>query len=140
MIIKFYHYCQIKDKAPQRFKFTLKKDVDFNYKTIVDIIYLDRKPILHAVDATTVFQVSQFLNNMSAKNTWKTLYQYQINIYLDLSDIMTYNKDTNFDSIEFCAKAKILGITCHQILIEDHQLIRKIEKYYTPIHQSYGII
>lgn len=31
------------------------------------IMYLDGKPVLHTVDATTAFQVGQFLNNMSAK-------------------------------------------------------------------------
>ena len=69
MINKFCHYCQIKGKAPQRFKFILKKDVDFNYKIIVDIMYLDGKPVLHAVDAATAFQAGRFLKNMSAKDT-----------------------------------------------------------------------
>ena len=49
MINKFCHYCQIKGKAAQHFKFTLKKNVDFNYKIIIDIIYLNEKPILHAI-------------------------------------------------------------------------------------------
>ena len=68
MINKFCHYCQIKGKASQCFKFILKKDVDFNYKIIVDIMYLDGKPILHKVDAITSFQVGQFLNNILAKD------------------------------------------------------------------------
>ena len=75
MIIKFCHYCQMKGKSPQHFKFTLKIDVDFNYEIIVDIIYLDGKPLLHAVDAATVFLAGQYLNSMSAKDTWKVLYQ-----------------------------------------------------------------
>ncbi len=41
MINKFCHYCQIKGEAPRQFKFTLKKDIDFNYEIIVDIMYLD---------------------------------------------------------------------------------------------------
>ena len=69
IINKFCHYCQIKGEAPQRFKFTLKKDVDYKYKIIVDVMYLDGKPVFHAVDATTTFQAGQFLNNMSAKDT-----------------------------------------------------------------------
>ena len=69
MINKFCHYYKIKGEAPRHFKFTLKKDVDFNYKIIVDVIYLDGKPILYAGDATTAFQTSQFLNNISAKET-----------------------------------------------------------------------
>ena len=55
MINKFYYYCQIKGKATWHFKFTLKKDIDFNYKIIVDIMYLNGKPVLNAVDAATTF-------------------------------------------------------------------------------------
>ena len=39
----------------------------------------------------------------------------------------------NFDLIEFCIKAKILGITYYQTFIEAHWLIEKIEKYYALI-------
>lgn len=38
-------------------------------------MYLDEKSLLHAVDAATAFQVSLFLNSMSAKNIWETLRQ-----------------------------------------------------------------
>ena len=68
MINKFCHYCQIKGKAPYHFKFILKKDVDFNYKIIIDIIYLDGKLVFHGVDAATAFQAGRFLNIMSAKD------------------------------------------------------------------------
>lgn len=41
---------------------------------IVDIIYLDKKLILYIIDVTTTFQIRRFLNNMSTKETWETLY------------------------------------------------------------------
>lgn len=69
IINKFCHYCQIKSGAPQRFKFTLKKDINFNYEIIVDVIYLNKKPVLYAVDTVTTFQTGRFLNNISAKKT-----------------------------------------------------------------------
>lgn len=55
MIDKFCYYCQNKGKAPQHFKFTLKKDIDFNYKIIINIIYPDGKPVFHTIDATIAF-------------------------------------------------------------------------------------
>ena len=69
IINKFCHYCQIKGEVPQRLKFTLKKNVDFNYKIIVDIMYQNRKPIFHAVDTATAFQANRFSNNKLAKKT-----------------------------------------------------------------------
>ena len=68
----------------------MKKDVDFNYEIIVDIIYLDEKPVLYAVDNTIAFQAGRFLNNMSAKETWEALRQCWIDTYLGLSDIITH--------------------------------------------------
>lgn len=73
MIYKFCYYCQIKGKAPKQFKFILKKDINLNYKIIVNIIYLDKKPIFHVIDIATIFQVNRFLNSMLAKDIWKAL-------------------------------------------------------------------
>ena len=42
--------------------------------------------------------------------------------------------------MEFCAKAKILAITCYQILVKAHWSIGKIEKYHSPIRRAYDII
>ena len=53
---------------------------------------------------------------------------------------MTHNTGTNFDFMEFCTEAKILGIICHQIHVETHWSIGKIEKYHTLIRQAYDII
>ena len=43
---KYCHQYQINGKAPGRFKFTLKNDYDFNFEFIIDIMYLDGKPVL----------------------------------------------------------------------------------------------
>jgi hypothetical protein len=42
-------------KSSGRFKFTLKDNYKFNYSIIIDVIYLDRKPVLQAVDSATAF-------------------------------------------------------------------------------------
>jgi hypothetical protein len=49
-IEKFCHHCQMNRQAPQHFKFILTNDREFNYKIIIDIMYLDSKPVLHIVD------------------------------------------------------------------------------------------
>ena len=84
----------------------------------MDIIYLDKKPVLYAVDAATTFQVGRFLNNISVKKTWEALHQCWINIYLGPPDIVTYNASTYFDFTEFRAAAKNLGIMYYQIFVE----------------------
>lgn len=118
----------------------MKKDIDFNYKIIMDIMYLDKKPIFYTIDTTIIFQADRFLNNMLAKKIWEALRQCWINAYLCLIDIVTQDVSTNSDFTEFYTKAKMLSFMCYQIFIEIHLLIRKVEKYYILMHCVYNII
>ncbi|KAF1357346.1 hypothetical protein EJ07DRAFT_128601, partial [Lizonia empirigonia] len=74
-INKFCHQCQIVGgRRPGRFKFTLRdKDLDFNSRLIVDVMNLDKRPVLHAVDEATGFQAARFIPDMRASTTWDTL-------------------------------------------------------------------
>ena len=56
-------------KLPNRFKFTLKDNYKFNYTVIINVIYLDGKPVLQVVDFLILFQTAKFLKDMSAKTT-----------------------------------------------------------------------
>jgi hypothetical protein len=55
VISKFYHYCQLKGATLRRFKFNLRDDYDFNYEIIVNIMYLNSKPVLYIVDSRISF-------------------------------------------------------------------------------------
>ena len=53
-------------KSLGRFKFTLKDNYKFNYLVIINIIYLNRKPVLQVVDFVTTFKAAKFLKDISA--------------------------------------------------------------------------
>jgi hypothetical protein len=53
-------------KSPGRFKFTLKDDYEFNYSVVIDILYLEGKPVLQVIDSATSFGAARFLKDMSA--------------------------------------------------------------------------
>jgi hypothetical protein len=72
-LTKYCEQCQKHGQSPSRFKFSLKDDLDFNTSVIVDVFYLDGKPVLHIVDEGTSYQAGRFLQNISAKHTWDTL-------------------------------------------------------------------
>ena len=63
-------------KLPSRFKFTLKDNYEFNYTVIIDVIYLDGKPVLQVVDSLILFQAAKFLKDISTKTAWDTLRIY----------------------------------------------------------------
>jgi hypothetical protein len=60
-LIKFCTFCQKYAKFSERFKFTLKDDVNLNYSIIVDVMYIENHLILHVVDDATRFQVAKWL-------------------------------------------------------------------------------
>jgi hypothetical protein len=62
--IKFCHHCQVHEKSSNRFSFTLKDDLEFNFNIIVNIFYLEiktdvSKSILHVMNETTRFQIEK---------------------------------------------------------------------------------
>jgi hypothetical protein len=53
-------------KSLGRFKFILKDNHKFNYLIIINVMYLDRKPVLQVVDFATAFKAARFLKDMLA--------------------------------------------------------------------------
>ncbi len=54
-LTQYCEQCQKHGRSPGCFTFTLKDDLDFNYKVIIEIMYIGGKPILHIVDEATRF-------------------------------------------------------------------------------------
>jgi hypothetical protein len=107
--------------------------MDFNYQVLTDIIFIDRKLVLHILDMVTLFQAAQFLQNMIVKEVWDTLQLAWIDTYIGPPDIIITNTGTNFTSQEFKANAYIIAIELKQVLVEIHNSIGKLEWYYAPL-------
>jgi hypothetical protein len=60
-IEKFCHQYQINGPQPQRFKFTLRNDCEFNHEIIINVLHLISRPVLHYVNRATAFQNARFL-------------------------------------------------------------------------------
>jgi len=65
-LIKYCHQCQTNGKSLGRFKFTLKGDYEFNHSVVIDVLYLEGKPVLQVIDLATSFGAARFLGDMSA--------------------------------------------------------------------------
>ena len=139
-INKFCHQCQMHSKAPGRFRFNLRDDADFNYRLIVDVMYITGKPVLHAVDEATAFQAAQFLANMTAKTTWDTLRAMWMDTYLGPPDFIVTDAGTNLKAAEFVENARLMAIEVEEIPVEAHHSIGKVERYHGPVKRAYEII
>ena len=54
--------------------------------------------------------------------------------------MITYNTKKNFISKDFKYLAIIMGITTKTVLVEAHQLIEKVERYYIVLYCVYQIV
>ena len=139
-LTKYYAHCQRYGKSLGRFRFNLREDINFNYSIIVDIMYIDRKPVLHIVDEGTRYQAGRWLQNISVKHTWDTLRVCWIDTYLGPPDQITTNTGKNFVSREFKQHANTMGITLKAVLVEAHNLVGIVERYHGPVRRAYQII
>ena len=52
-----YHYYQKYKKSPSRFRFILYNNINFNYLIIVNIIYINRVPLLYIINKKHSFKL-----------------------------------------------------------------------------------
>ncbi|KAF1969922.1 hypothetical protein BU23DRAFT_582436 [Bimuria novae-zelandiae CBS 107.79] len=89
-LLKDTNYNNFKERtlnsAPRRFKFTLKDDYYFNYKILVDVMYLRSKPILYIVNLVTFAEF-----RAKAKIIGVTCKQVPIEAHWSVSKIERYH-------------------------------------------------
>ena len=109
-LTKYCEQYQKHGRSPGRFTFTLKEDLDFNYNVIVDIIYIEGKPVLYLVDEATRFQAGRWLKNISAQHVWDQLRLCWIATYLGPPDLVTADAGKQFMAREFKQYPANMGI------------------------------
>ncbi|RDW58864.1 hypothetical protein BP6252_13340 [Coleophoma cylindrospora] len=139
-LTKFCAQCQLHSKAPGRFKFTLKDEVEFNYAVFVDILYLEGKPVLHVVDEATAFATARFLKDQTTRTLWDTLRSCWIDTYLGPPDFFVHDAGKNFSAIEFQREARTMAVEVKEVPTEAHNSVGKVERYHAPLRRSYEIL
>lgn len=139
-ITKFCHHCQIHGKSPGRFRFTVRDDVEFNHSIIVDVMYIDGKPVLHIVDEATRFNAACWLANISSKHIWDMIRMIWIDMYLGPPDFIVTDAGKNFTSKEFAQHATSIGTIVATVPVEAHWSIGTVERYHAVLRRSYEII
>jgi hypothetical protein len=114
--------------------------MNFNYRLVVNIIYINSKPMLHAINEAILFQAARFLANMQARTIWNIFKAIWIDTYVGPPDIIITDAGKNFKNSEFVANARILAIEIEKIPIEAHNSISKIERYYNSLKRAFQII
>lgn len=65
-----------------RFRTTILPDETiFNRKLTIDLIYLNKKPVLHILDAAKKFQNANFIRSESREDIWKAFLKFWVAVY-----------------------------------------------------------
>lgn len=83
-------------KSPLRFKFSLKKDFNFNDEIIIDIMHLNGKNSVHVVGSATAFTVARFIKDIFTKTVWEAIRLCWIHVYQGPPDRKVHDAETHF--------------------------------------------
>ncbi len=139
-LIIFCTFCQKYAKSSERFKFTLRDDVNFNYSVIIDVMYVENSSILHVIDEATRFQAARWLQSINAKHIWEMLRLCWIDVYLSLSNNILHDADKNFVSRKFRQFVISMTIIIKAISIKAHWSIDIVERYHAELRRAYQMI
>ncbi len=139
-LTKYCEQSQKHGRSPGRLTFTLTEDLDFYYNVIVDIMYIDGKPVLHFVDEAPCFQAGQWSRNISAEHVWDQLRLCWIDKSLGPPELVTADPGNQFMAIEFKQYAANRENIVKNTIVEAHHSIRMVERYHRSLQRVYSVI
>ncbi len=137
---KYCHHCQMHEKSSERFSFSIKDDFEFNFNILVNILYIDSKPVLHLVNEAIRFQADRWLKDISARHVWDQFRTCWIDTYLKSSDVIIADSDKQFVFREFKNYADNMSIIVKIVSIETHHSIEMMKRYHESLRRTYSII
>ena len=127
--------CQRHGAKPKRFRLTTgTEDLRFNHIVAADIMFINRKPILHVVDEATHFSAATWLRNSSLKEVWNGLLRCWSHVYAGPPDFLRIDQGSNFISREFKDKADTSGISLIEAPVGSPNSMSHGERYHGPLH------
>jgi len=125
-------------EKPKRFKLTVgAEESKFNSTIAADVMYLNKRPVLHVVDEATHFAAAIFLRKVSSKEVWKGLLRCWTHVYLGPPDYLKLDQGSSFTSKEFRGLAEAEGIKIIDCPIESPASMSHVERYHGPLRTAY---
>ena len=101
----------------------------------MDIMYIDRKPILHIVDEGTHFSAARFLPYPETNTVGETILQAWATIYTGLTNKTLVDEGSNFGKT-FVRIAEVTNDAAEPTGIEAHSSLGLGERYHQPLRNT----
>lgn len=132
--------CQFQTARPHRFKFTIRDDKQFNQSIYVDIMTLERKPVLHIVDEATRYQAARWLPSVSSASIWRALRLAWIDTYLGPPNVIGTDASNALTLDAFRIDANLFHVDTKDVPVEAANTMNVVERYHEPLRRAYRIV
>jgi len=130
--------CQYLAPKPYVVKVAVPRDdLMFNSEVILDIMYIQGRPVLHCVDKATHYQAAKFIDDISTETIWRTFMEMWSLVYLGPPDNLRHDQGTQFVMGGFQEMAAEAGITCRPVGFESANAMGVGERYHGPLRKTF---
>jgi Reverse transcriptase (RNA-dependent DNA polymerase) len=122
---------------PITFKVRDIDDIVFNQQLLLDLFFIDRRPVLHVVDRGTRFSAARFLRSESAEHVWEAFVKSWSSLYIGHPESMLTDQGSVFMSAQWKGLCHATGIELHHTGVESHSSLNVGEQRHSPLRQTY---
>jgi hypothetical protein len=123
---------------PQHFQVTIDPDrIVFNKEIIMDLMYLESKPVLHVIDRGTTFSSAKFLYSSDRITVWNTFVQCWTSMYVGFPDSILTDQGSVFQSEDWRNACLGAGIHLRSTGIESHNSLGVGERFHQPLRRLF---
>lgn len=124
--------------SPFRFRAAMSQEqLMFNHALAVDLMWLEKTPVLHVIDTHTVYQNAEFITDNSDTSLWETFLRIWVTIFIGFPNTLRLDHETSFDSDVFRNNSAAVGMRLQFSVIESHNSIVVREKYHDPLRRVF---
>lgn len=129
--------CQYHAPRPLRFAASIPGPIVFNRLVILDLMWINRKPLLHVIDADTHYSSARFLPGESTKEIWETFLHCWTLLYTGFPDSVKADSGSVFTSKEWNKLVSDAGIAIEITPVESSNSMGVGERYHDPLRRIF---
>jgi len=130
--------CQRLARAPSRFRVALPtQDIVFNHTVLLDLMYLDGKPVLHVVDKDTLFSAATLLQGETVEAVWWAYTRSWVYAYAGHPEAMHTDQGPQFVAAGWRALVHAAGTRHIESGVESHNSLGAGERYHAVLRNIY---
>lgn len=133
--------CQELHAQPFRFRVSISEDsLRFNAELALDLVWLNKRPVLHVVEVHILYQNAAFINGKSYRDLWKFFLTIWDTIYSGYPDVLRVDREPSFMGAPCRDAAEACSMVLQSFVVEQHNAIGAGERYHSLLRRVFNVI